>query len=178
VLAIGVFAYLLDGAGLIMYSSRSSRAHITIVGTLSPPIPRSHPVWRIGFLARRSRRSSRRSGPRHRGCVGLAYQPADAAKRRPGAPGSRWHSPALVLWAVLRRSSSTTTAWRHRRQHGLYSMFGRVLTLALRFVEGRAGTHSIIEWTRSFLPMGMMAAGRPWRAHRKPVRQDLDRGRR
>ena len=40
-----------------------------------------------------------------------------------------------------------------------------VLAATLLFIviygvwKGRAGTHSVIEWTRSFLPMGMMAAG-------------------
>jgi hypothetical protein len=40
----------------------------------------------------------------------------------------------------------------------LYSMIGALLTLGVYGVwKGRAGTHSVIEWTRSFLPMGMAA---------------------
>jgi drug/metabolite transporter (DMT)-like permease len=42
----------------------------------------------------------------------------------------------------------------------LYSVIGALLTLGVYGLwKGRAGTHSVIEWTRSFLPMGMMAAG-------------------
>jgi drug/metabolite transporter (DMT)-like permease len=42
----------------------------------------------------------------------------------------------------------------------LYSAIGALLTLGVYGLwKGRAGTHSVIEWIRSFLPMGMMASG-------------------
>jgi len=42
----------------------------------------------------------------------------------------------------------------------LYSAIGALLTLGTYGLwKGRAGTHSLSEWTRSFLPMGMMASG-------------------
>jgi drug/metabolite transporter (DMT)-like permease len=42
----------------------------------------------------------------------------------------------------------------------LYSIIGALLTLGVYGLwKGRVGTHSVIEWMRSFLPMGMMASG-------------------
>ena len=43
----------------------------------------------------------------------------------------------------------------------LYSMIGALLTLGVYGLCGRdaADAHSVKEWARSFLPMGMMAAG-------------------
>src|ERR1700688_1348744 len=65
-------------------------------------------------------------------------------------------------------------------------MIGALLTLGVYGLwKGRAGTHSVIEWTRrhalrdrvdALVPAdGDDGFGRPWRADRESLRQDLDR---
>jgi drug/metabolite transporter (DMT)-like permease len=95
------------------------------------------------------------------GCVGLAYQPADAANKVSGRSWIALALLALMLWGAAQTvvkynySLGATDA-----NMALYSAIGALLTLGVYGVwKGRAGTHSVVEWTRSFLPMGMMASG-------------------
>jgi drug/metabolite transporter (DMT)-like permease len=95
------------------------------------------------------------------GCIGLAYQPADAANKVTGRAWIAFAFSALLLWG----SAQTIVKYNYSlgatdANMALYSMIGALLTLGVYgWWKGRAGTHSVIEWTRSFLPMGMMALG-------------------
>jgi drug/metabolite transporter (DMT)-like permease len=162
VLAIGVLAYLLDGAGWIMYFQSIIAGPITIVGTLSAAYPAITIVFAHWFLGETL-------APLQYlavtlvigGCIGLAYQPADAANKVTGRAWIALAFLALVLWG----GAQTVVKYGYSlgatdTNMALYSAIGALLTLGVYGLwKGRAGTHSVIEWTRSFLPMGMMAAG-------------------
>ncbi|MDP9065745.1 MAG: DMT family transporter, partial [Pseudomonadota bacterium] len=95
------------------------------------------------------------------GCIGLAYQPADAANKVTGRGWILLALAALVLWG----GAQTIVKYDYGRgatdaDMALYSMIGALLTLGVYGAwKGSAGTHSLGDWMRSFLPMGMMAAG-------------------
>jgi drug/metabolite transporter (DMT)-like permease len=162
VLAIGVLAYLLDGAGWIMYFQSIIAGPITIVGTLSAAYPAITIVFAHWFLGETLTKLQYVAvalviG----GCIGLAYQPADAANKVTGRAWIALAFSALMLWG----GAQTVVKYDYSlgatdTNMALYSMIGALLTLGVYGVwKGRAGAHSVIEWTRSFLPMGMMAAG-------------------
>jgi drug/metabolite transporter (DMT)-like permease len=161
-LAIGVLAYLLDGIGWIMYFQSIIAGPITIVGTLSAAYPAITIVLAHWFLGETL--SPLQYGAVTLvigGCIGLAYQPADAANK---VTGRAWMVPAflaLLSWG----GAQTVVKYDYRlgatdAGMALSSALGALLTLGMYGLwKGRAGTHSLIEWTRSFVPMGMMAAG-------------------
>ena len=162
VMAIGVLAYLLDGVGWIMYFQSIIAGPITIVGTLSAAYPAITIVFAHWFLGETL-------SPLQYvavtlvigGCIGLAYQPADAANKVAGRAWIALAFLALVLWG----GAQTVVKYDYSlgatdTNMALYSAIGALLTLGIYGLwKGRAGTHSVIEWTRSFLPMGMMASG-------------------
>lgn len=161
-LAIGVFAYLLDGTGWILYFQSIISGPITIVGTLSAAYPALTIVFAHWFLGESLSPAQYVAvmlviG----GCIGLAWQPAGTANKVTGRAWIPLAFGALVLWGA----AGTITKYDYGLgatdvNMSLYSVLGALLTLgAYGMVKGRAGTHSLIEWTRSFLPMGMMAAG-------------------
>ena len=99
VFVIGVLAYLLDGAGWIMYFQSIIAGPITIVGTLSAAYPALTIVFAHWFLGETL------TSPQYvavalviGGCVGLAYQPADAANKVTGRAWILLAFSALVLW--------------------------------------------------------------------------------
>ena len=162
VFLIGVLAYLLDGTAWIMYFLSIIAGPITIVGTLSAAYPALTIVFANWFLGETL------SAMQYvavvlviGGCIGLAYQPEGAANKVKGRAWIPLAFTALVLWGAAQ------TIVKYDYQLGatdsnmsLYSMIGALLTLGVYgFWKGRAGTHSVREWLRSFLPMGMMAAG-------------------
>jgi drug/metabolite transporter (DMT)-like permease len=161
-LAIGVLAYLLDGTAWIMYFQSIIAGPITIVGTLSAAYPAVTIVLAHWFLGEML-------SPLQYvavilvigGCIGLAYQPADAAKRATGRAWILFAFLALLLWGA----AQTVVKYDYSLgatdvNMALYSAFGALLTLgSYGLWKGRAGTHSVVGWSRSFLPMGMMAAG-------------------
>ncbi len=162
VFAIGVFAYLLDGTAWIMYFLSIIAGPITIVGTLSAAYPALTVVFAHWFLAETLSLLQYVAvflvlG----GCIGLAYQPADAENKVTGRAWIPLAFTALVLWGAAQ------TVVKYDYQLGatdanmsLYSMIGALLTLGVYGLwKGSAGTHSLKEWLRSFLPMGMMASG-------------------
>lgn len=162
VFAIGVFAYLLDGTAWIMYFLSIIAGPITIVGTLSAAYPALTIVFAHWFLGETL--SSLQYGAVVLvvgGCIGLAYQPADAANKVSGRAWIPLAFTALVLWGA----SQTVVKYDYQlgatdANMSLYSMIGALLTLGVYGLwKGRAGTHSLREWLRSFLPMGMMASG-------------------
>ena len=161
-LGIGVLAYLLDGVGWILYFQSIIAGPITIVGTLSAAYPAITIVFAHWFLGETL-------SPLQYvavtlvigGCIGLAYQPADAANKVAGRAWIALAFLALVLWG----GAQTVVKYDYSlgatdTNMALYSAIGALLTLGIYGLwKGRAGTHSVIEWTRSFLPMGMMASG-------------------
>jgi drug/metabolite transporter (DMT)-like permease len=162
VLAIGVLAYMLDGAGWIMYFRSIIAGPITIVGTLSAAYPALTIVFAHWFLGETL------SPPQYvavalviGGCIGLGYQPADAANKVTGRSWMLLAFSALVLWG----GSQTIVKYDYSlgatdANMSLYSMIGALLTLGVYGVwKGKAGGHSLVDWARSFMPMGMMAAG-------------------
>lgn len=161
-LAIGVLAYLLDGAGWIMYFQSIIAGPITIVGTLSAAYPAITIVFAHWFLGETLTPLQYVAvtlviG----GCIGLAYQPANAANKVTGRAWIALAFLALVLWG----GSQTVIKYDYSlgatdSNMALYSAVGALLTLGVYGLwKGSSGTHSVLEWTRSFLPMGMMAAG-------------------
>jgi drug/metabolite transporter (DMT)-like permease len=162
VLAIGVLAYLLDGTAWILYFQSIIAGPITIVGTLSAAYPAITIVFAHWFLGETLSPAQYVAvvlviG----GCIGLAYQPAGAENKVIGRAWIPLAFGALMLWG----GAQTIVKYDYGLgatdvNMSLYSVFGAVLTLGVYgLLRGRAGTHSLIEWTRSFLPMGMMAAG-------------------
>ena len=161
-LAIGVLAYLLDGAGWIMYFQSIIAGPITIVGTLSAAYPAITIVFAHWFLGETL--SPLQYGAVTLvmgGCIGLAYQPADAANKVTGRAWIPLAFLALVLWGAAQTvvkydySLGATDA-----NMALYSAIGALLTLGVYGLwKGRAGTHFVSEWARAFFPMGMMASG-------------------
>jgi drug/metabolite transporter (DMT)-like permease len=162
VLAIGVLAYLLDGVGWIMYFRSIIGGPITIVGTLSAAYPAVTIVFAHWFLGETL--SPLQYGAVTLvigGCIGLAYQPPDATNKVTGRAWIALAFLALLLWGA----AQTIVKYDYSlgatdTNMALYSAIGALLTLGVYGLwKGRAGTHSVIEWTRSFLPMGMMASG-------------------
>lgn len=162
VIAVGVLAYLLDGTGWIMYFLSIIAGPITIVGTLSAAYPALTIVFAHWFLGETL--SPLQYGAVVLvvgGCIGLAYQPADAANKVTGRAWIPLAFTALVLWGA----AQTVVKYDYKlgatdANMSLYSMIGALATLGVYGLwKGRAGTHSLKDWLRSFLPMGMMASG-------------------
>jgi drug/metabolite transporter (DMT)-like permease len=161
-LAVGVLAYMLDGVGWIMYFQSIIAGPITIVGTLSAAYPAVTIVLAHWFLGETL--SPLQYGAVTLvigGCIGLAYQPPDATNKVTGRAWIALAFLALLLWGA----AQTIVKYDYSlgatdTNMALYSAIGALLTLGVYGLwKGRAGTHSVIEWTRSFLPMGMMASG-------------------
>jgi drug/metabolite transporter (DMT)-like permease len=161
-LGIGVLAYLLDGIGWIMYFQSIIAGPIAIVGTLSAAYPAITIVFAHWFLGETL--TPLQYGAVTLvigGCIGLAYQPADAANKVAGRAWIVLAFLALLLWGgaqtIIKYDYSLGATDTNM---ALYSAIGALLTLGVYGLwKGRAGTHTAIEWARSFLPMGMMASG-------------------
>src|ERR1700675_4135356 len=99
VLAMGVCASLLDGAGWIMYFQSIIAGPITIVGTLSAAYPALTIVFAHWFLGETLAPLQYGGAPPGTGGgLGLAYQPADAANKVTGRAWIALAFSALVLW--------------------------------------------------------------------------------
>lgn len=162
-LTAGVLAYVLDGAGWILYFQSIVAGPITIVGTLSAAYPALTVVFARIFLGE-TLQPLQYAGVSLviAGCLGLSYAPPDPNAK---ITGKRWIPlavTALALWGAaqtivkysygLPQSSEVNLA--------LFNTIGGALTLGtFGWLKGRHGDHSGREWLRSFLPMGMMAGG-------------------
>ncbi|OGR47736.1 MAG: hypothetical protein A2X37_04275 [Elusimicrobia bacterium GWA2_66_18] len=162
-LAAGVLAYVLDGAGWILYFQSIVAGPITIVGTLSAAYPALTVVFARIFLSE-TLQPLQYAGVALviSGCLGLSYAPPDPNAK---ITGKRWiplAAAALALWGAaqtivkysygLPQSSEVNLA--------LFNTIGGALTLGtFGWLKGRHGDHSGREWLRSFIPMGMMAGG-------------------
>jgi drug/metabolite transporter (DMT)-like permease len=162
-LALGVFAYMLEGTGWILYFESIVAGPITIVGTLSAAYPALTIVFAHWFLGETL--SPLQYGAVALvigGCLGLSYSPDNAQR---GITGRRWiplSLLALVMWA----SAQTMVKFAYSLPEAndvnlaLCNTIGGGLTLGtFGLWKGRGGRHTIREWTHSFVPMAMMAGG-------------------
>ncbi|MBM3274139.1 MAG: EamA family transporter [Candidatus Sericytochromatia bacterium] len=170
-LGIGIFAFMLDGLGWILYFQSIVYGPITIVGTLSAAYPALTAVFAGVFLGEQLI-------PLHygavavviAGCIGLSYDPSGSAVSATSQKISRRWIPlaaaALVLWATTQTISKYTYTLPMASEGGLAlcNTIGGLLTLGVygvlrgwKLPEGEIKVKG--EWLRSFLPMGLMAAG-------------------
>jgi len=162
-LIAGVFAYILDGLGWILYFESIVAGPITIVGTLSAAYPALTVLFARIFLNEKLQTFQYWAiAAVIVGCVGLSYAPPDPNAK---VTQKRWipfAASALVLWGI----DQTIVKWSWGLPNSneanmiLFNTFGGILTLGVYGVlKGRTGTRSGREWIKSFLPMGMMAGG-------------------
>ena len=159
----GILAYTLDGLGWIFYFESIVAGPITIVGTLSAAYPALTVIFARVFLGE-ALQAFQYIGVALviGGCTGLSYAPS-----QPGAAPvqKRWiplAATALLLWGT----AQTIVKWSYSLPQAseanlaLFNTIGGALTLGTYgLLRGRQGRHSSSEWLKSFLPMGMMAAG-------------------
>jgi len=162
-LALGIFAYLLDGTGWILYFESIIAGPITIVGTLSAAYPALVVVFARIFLGEQLTPLQYGAvivviG----GCIGLSYSPGGGDAR---IVGRRWiplSFGALLCWAtaqtIVKYSYGLPEA--DPANMAIASLLGGALTLgSFGLIKGRAGAHSVHAWARALVPMLMMAGG-------------------
>ncbi|MEK6544460.1 MAG: EamA family transporter [Elusimicrobiota bacterium] len=163
-LYFGVLAYLLDGAGWIMYFESIVAGPITIVGTLSAAY--SAPTVIFGWLI-----LGEVLLPVQYfgvamvilGCVTLSYSPTGGEQAVRGRSWIVLALGALLAWGLAQTASKHAYGLPGASESSMsfFSTLGGGLTLGLYGLlrGGAGGDHSIRDWGKSFLPMGMMAAG-------------------
>lgn len=160
---VGIVAYILDGTGWILYFQSIVAGPITIVGTLSAAYPALTVLFARFFLSE-ALMPIQYLGVALviSGCLGLSYSPPDPNGKVTSKKWIPLSFFALVLWA----SAQTVVKYSYglpgasEVNLALFNTIGGALTLGVfGFLYGRQGDHSGREWMKSFLPMGMMAAG-------------------
>ncbi len=160
---VGLFAYLLDGTGWILYFKSIIAGPITIVGTLSAAYPAITVLFARIFLGEHL-------APLQYvgvmtvilGCIGLSYSPPDPSKKKTSRRWVLYAASAVLIWGAAQTlvKFSYTLPGSNEAIMAFLNTIGGALTLGIYgFLYGRQGKHSAGEWTKSFLPMGMMAAG-------------------
>jgi len=160
---ICLVAYVMDGLGWLLYFQAIVHGPIAIVGTLSAAYPALTILFARMFLHEQLTLLQYAGvtlviG----GCLGLSYAPA--------APGSRTPDPRwipLSFAAVLLWGCSSTLLKAAYRLPGadevnvlVFSTLGGMATLGVYgLARGLKGASNPREWTRSFVPMGMLAGG-------------------
>src|SRR5438105_4429928 len=159
----GILAYIMDGAGWILYFQSIVAGPITIVGTLSAAYPALVVLFARIFLAE-TLHTMQYVGVVLviGGCIGLSYAPPDPNAK---VTKKRWipfAAAALLLWGA----DQTMVKWSYglpqanEANLALFNTIGGALTLGIYGLwRGRQGSHSGREWVKSFVPMGMMAGG-------------------
>jgi len=160
---VALLAYVMDGIGWILYFQSIVYGPISIVGTLSATYPAVTIVLARIFLAEML------TPPQYVGvslvilsCLGLAYGPSDSESKK---THGRWIPLAVsavlvwgVAWTIMKYAYSLPSA--DEANMALFNTMGSFLTLGIYgLLYGRKGVHSFREWSVSFLPMGLMAAG-------------------
>ncbi|MFN7684936.1 MAG: EamA family transporter, partial [Oligoflexia bacterium] len=159
----GILAYLLDGAGWILYFKSIIAGPITIVGTLSAAYPALtvlfarvflgevlEPIQYLGVALVIS------------GCLGLSYSPPDRNSKVTDRKWVIYAGSALVLWGAAQTivKYSYGLSGANEANLAIYNTLGGLCSIGVYgWLWGRGGTHSFAEWGRSFFPMGLMAAG-------------------
>lgn len=159
-----LLAYVLDGTGWLLYFQSIVFGPIAIVGTLSAAYPALTILFARFFL-------QENLAPHQYlgvalvigGCIGLSYAPSPADG--PRVIGRRWIPlafGALLIWGC----SSTLVKAAYRLPGSdevnvmVFNVIGASLTLGVYGVaRGWKGGHDRREWTRSLVPMGMLAGG-------------------
>ena len=177
-LLLGIFVYILDGMGWILYFQSIIYGPIAIVGTLSAAYPALTVLWAQLFLGEKLLPIQYLGVALViLGCVGLSFEssPHDAAR-----PKSRRWIPlagiALLVWSA----SQTLMKYTYRLplssevNLALFNTIGGFLTLGTYgLLFGRGSTmqvsqggqtsisvgQGVREWLTAFLPMAMMAGG-------------------
>ncbi|MFN8673250.1 MAG: EamA family transporter [Candidatus Sericytochromatia bacterium] len=166
---VGILAYILDGAGWILYFQSIVHGPITIVGTLSAAYPALTILLAKFFL------SESLMTAQYLGvfiviacCLGLSYTPKnpDIPQEDLKVTNSKWIPFAffaLLLWS----SAQTIMKYAYSLPNSndanmlVFNTIGGALTLGvygvLFGIKGQK--NSLKELGKSFLPMGMMAAG-------------------
>ena len=162
-LMTGILAYILDGTGWILYFQSIVHGPITIVGTLSAAYPALTIIFARIFLGE-ALSPLQYAGVALviAGCLGLSYSPPDASGKRRSRKWIPMAAGALVLWGAAQTlvKHSYGLPGADEVNLSLFNTIGGTMTLGLfGLLYGRGGVHSVKEWGRSFMPMGMMAAG-------------------
>ena len=158
-----ILAYIIDGAAWILYFLAIVHGPIAIVGTLSAAYPALTILFARIFL-REQLTYLQYAGLALvlGGCLGLSYAPAGPGAR---PTSSRWIP--LSFFALLLWGSASTLL---KAAYGLpgadevnvlvFALVGAMATLGVYgILRGRKGAANPGEWTRSALPMLMLAGG-------------------
>ena len=160
-LIFGLTAYLLDGIAWIFYYQSIVYGPISIVGTLSAAYPA------ITIVLARFVLKEQLTIPQYGGvvavllgCLALAYSPAGSDEKKTQKRWMGFAGAALLIWGVngviIKKAYSFDGA--NEGNMALLIAIGGLLTLGVYgFLFGRQGALS--GWSRSFVPMGMMAIG-------------------
>ena len=173
---IGIFAYILDGAGWILYFQSIIHGPITIVGTLSAAYPALTVIWAGIFLNENLLKGQ------YLGvlivilcCLGLSYSPSNPNDENVKPTNKKWIPLAffaLLLWSA----AQTVMKYDYNMPNAnevnmmLFNTIGGSLTLGLYGLlagglkstpseDGTENKLTLKEIGKSFLPMGMMASG-------------------
>jgi len=161
--AFCLVAYLLDGLGWLLYFQAIVHGPIAIVGTLSAAYPALTILFARMFLHEHlSVLQYAGVALVILGCLGLSYAPSPAGH---SITDPRWiplSFVALLLWGC----SSTLLKAAYRLPGAdevnvlVFSTLGGMATLGVYgLARGLKGAANPREWTRSFVPMGMLAGG-------------------
>ncbi len=159
----GITAYILDGGAWILYFESIVAGPITIVGTLSAAYPALTVLFARVFLAE-TLAPVQYAGVALviLGCVGLSYSPPDPNAKVTQKKWIPLAASALIIWGISQTLVKFSYSLPNASETNLtlFNTIGGALTLGLYGLwKGREGIHSLGEWTKSFLPMGMMAGG-------------------
>lgn len=163
---MGILAYILDGAGWILYFQSIIYGPITIVGTLSAAYPA------LVILLARIFLNETLMNIQYFGvflviacCLGLSYSPSDPTDENAKVTNKKWIPFAffaLLLWSTSQTliKYSYNLPLANEANMLVFNTIGGFLTLGIYGLGfGLKGKHSLKEIGQSFLPMGMMAAG-------------------
>jgi len=162
-LAVGVLAYLFDGAAWILYFQSIALGPVAIVGTLSAAYPALTIVFARIFLGEHLT-SLQYLGVTlvMAGALGLSY----SSETTDGPVTSRRWIPLSLLALLCWGTSNTLIKYSYslpvasEANLAICSSIGGALTLGVfGLLRGRQGTHSVSAWLHSIVPMGMMAGG-------------------
>jgi transporter family protein len=161
---VGIFAYVLDGSAWILYFLSIVAGPITIVGTLSAAFPALTVLLAWFFLGEQLLPIQYVAVALViSGCIGLSYAPAgDGTGKIIKKYWVIYAGLALLLWgsAQVIVKHAYTFEGASEANMALFNTIGGVLTLGIYGgLYGRTSQRIKGEWFRSFLPMGMMAAG-------------------
>ena len=160
-LGTGLFAYLLDGAGWILYFESVVLGPITIVGTLSAAYPAFTVLFARLFLAEQLE-TLQYVGVLLLilGCVGLSYSPSNE-QRKGGRLWMVLAGSALVIWGAAQTLVKYSYSLPNSSEVSLslINTVGGIFSLGVYGLLKADWTKLRGQWARSFFPMALMAGG-------------------